>query len=396
MVFIGAVKPEELLGFIDIDILAIILGLFLLVKGAEKSGLFQCLAIKIMKWSHSITSLAVILLSFNMILALFVSNLGAMLIAATITITITRSLKMRPQTLMMFQAIFINIGGMMLWFSSIPNIIIAIEGEISFLSFLLNILPLGILLYVVTMLIFIRIFKKELATRPQDELRDLEFDEWMDRSIKSSGWRVFRMDWSQIITATVLMSTVLVLLFYDQFALTPGFVALTGGCLMLMIHCTEPNSFLKEVDWPTIFFLAGLFVMINGLDDVGVIEMISKGLSNLLGRDPLKASIAIMWLSGLTSSIIDNIPLSSSLAPIVKDIVVDEGWKLLWWGLVIGANLGGNVTPIGSPSTIIAFGVTEREGYKISFKRFFKIGLGITIFHFLISMIYLYIRYRSF
>lgn len=124
-----------------------------------------------------------------------------------------------------------------------------------------------------------------------------------------------------------------------------------------------------------------------------MIEMISKRLSNLIGSEPLKASIAIMWLSGLASSLIDNIPLSSSLAPIVKNIVVSERMEPLWWGLVIGANLGGNMTPIGSPSTLIAFGVSEQGGYPISFKRFLTIGFGITMLYFLISMLYLYIMY---
>jgi len=396
MVLIGAVKPKELLGFIDIEILAVVFGMFLLVKGAERSGLFRLLAVKIMKSTQSPTSYAIILLSFTMILALFVSNIGAMLIAAAITVTMSRSLKMKPQMLMIFQAILINIGGMMLWMSSVPNIIIALEGEISFFSFLLNILPLGAILYVVTMVIFLKIFKKELATKPEDELRDLEFDEWMDRSIEISGLKASRIDLSQIMAISVLLGTVLGFIVYEKLALTPAFVALAGGCLMLMIQYREPNSVLKEIDWSTIFFLAGLFIMVNGLDRVEVIEMMSKRLLNLIGRDPLKASIAIMWLSGLASSLVDNIPLASSLAPVVKDIVVDEGWKTLWWGLVIGANLGGNITPMGSPSTVIAFGVSKQEGYPISFKRFFKIGLGITIFHFLISMIYLYIKYCIF
>lgn len=269
MVLIGAVKPEELLGFVDIEILAVVIGLFLLVEGAERAGLFRLFAMKMIKSSKSPTSFAIILLSFTMLLALLVSNIGAMLIAATITITMARSLKMKPQTFMIFQAILINIGGMMLWMSSVPNIIIAIEGEISFFSFLINILPLGAILYVVTMLIFIKIFKKELATEPQDELWDLEFDEWMDRSIEIGGWKVLRMDWSQITAAAVLVGTALGSIVYYKLALTPAFVALAGGCLMLMIQCTEPNRFLKEIDWATIFFLAGLFVMINGLDRSG-------------------------------------------------------------------------------------------------------------------------------
>jgi len=105
------------------------------------------------------------------------------------------------------------------------------------------------------------------------------------------------------------------------------------------------------------------------------------------------ATIILMWLSGIVSSIVDNIPLSTSLAPIVKDLVFEDAWKYLWWGLVAGANLGGNMTPIGSPSSVIALGVAEQEGYPISFNAFLKMGVGLTVLHFIISSVYIYVRY---
>lgn len=393
MVAIGAVRPDELLSFIDIEILGVVLGLFLLVEGAERSGLFQLLASKIMRNSKSPTMFAVILLSFTMILAVFMSNIGAMLVMAIITITMARSLKLKPQTFLIFQSILSNIGGMMLLMSSIPNVIIAIEGGLSFEAFVLNVLPLGVILYVLTLLIFIKIFKSELTPTPEDELRDLEFNEWMERSIEISGLRVSGGGWDQILAAAIVICTIIGFIVYDTLKLTPAFVALAGGGLMLLTQSKEPTDVLSDIDWSTILFLAGLFVMINGMEKIGWIDIVSENLSNIIGSTPLKASVSIMWLSGLASSVIDNIPLSTSLAPIVKDLVVNKWWKVIWWGLIIGVNLGGNITPIGSPSTIIAIGVSEQEGYPISFKRVLKIGLLLTILHLIISMLYLYIIY---
>lgn len=393
MVAIGAVRPSELLGFIEIEILGFVIGLFLLVEGAERSGLFQLLASKIMINSKSPTSFAVILLSFTLVLAIFVSNIGAMLVTAAITITMAKSLKIRPQTILIFQAILINIGGMMLWMGSIPNIIIALEGGLSFNSFLINVAPLGVILYLVTLLIFIDIFKSELVSEPVTELRDLEFGEWMRQSIEISGWGASGMDRGKISAAMVMVGTIIGFIVYDSFNLTPAFVAISGGCLMLMIQGSEPTKVLGDIDWSNLLFLAALFIIINGMESIGLIELVSGGLSHLIGGVPLNASIAIMWLSGLTSSLVDNIPLSSSFAPIVKEMVVDEWWRTIWWGLVIGVNLGGNITPIGSPSTIIALGVSEQEGFPISFKRLLKIGFGLTMLHFAISMLYLYIRF---
>jgi Na+/H+ antiporter NhaD/arsenite permease-like protein len=392
-VFIGAVSPEELLHFIDIEILTVILGLFLLVRGAERSGLFQLMAVKIMRNSKSPPSFAVILLSFTVLLSLLVSNIGAMLIMASITITMAKSLKIRPQTLLIFQAIVINVGGMTLWTGSIPNIIIGIEGKLSFMDFVVNVLPLGLLLFAATLLVFVKLFKRDITPQPEAEFREMEFDEWIERAIDVSGLRGSRMDLGKTSAAIILIGTIIGFVAYERFDLTPSFVALAGGFLMMMVQSNEPSSILREIDWSTIIFLGGLFVMINGLGKIGIIEILSHSLSGLIGRTPLRASVSLMWLSGLVSSIVDNIPLSTSLAPIVRDLVTDDSWASLWWGLVIGANLGGNMTPIGSPSTIIAIGVSEQEGYPISFTTFLKMGLGLTIVHFTISMIYLYVRY---
>ncbi len=393
MVFLGAVSPDELLYFIDIEILAVILGLFLLAKGTERSGLFQLLAVRIMKSSRSPTAFAVILLMTTVILAIFVNSIVAMLVMASITIIMARSLKIRPQTLLIFQAIVTNVGGMTLWTASIPNIIIGLEAGLSFMSFVVNMLPLGVILFAVTLVIFVRLFKKDITPEPEAEFRELEFDEWMKRAIEVSGLQAPHMNRGMIMAAIVMVGTIAGFITYDSLNLTPAVVALAGGFLMMMIQSREPTSILREIDWSTILFLAGLFIMINGLGKIGIIDMFSYGLSNLLGKTPINASISVMWLSGIASSVIENIPLSTSLAPIVRDLVVDESWATLWWGLVIGTNLGGNMTPIGSPSTIIALGVSEQEGYPISFGRVLRIGVGMTIVHFIISMLYLWLRY---
>ena len=394
-VFIGAVNPDEVLHFIDIEILGVVLGLFLLVRGAERSGLFQYLAVKIMRNSRSPTAFAMILLTFTVILAVFVSNIGAMLVMASITITMARSLKIKPQTLLVFQAVVINVGGMTLWMGSIPNIIIGVEGGLSFMDFVVNILPLGVILYAATLLVFVRLFKRDFTPEPEAEFRDLEFDEWIERAIDVSGLQVTRINLSSGLAAIVMLLTIVGFISYEEFGLTPAFVALAGGVMMMIIQTRDPSGILREIDWSTILFLGGLFIMINGLGKIGIIEVLAHMLSNLIGSTPISASIILMWLSGLVSSVVDNIPLSTSLAPIVRDLVVDESWSTLWWGLVIGANLGGNMTPIGSPSNIITIGVSEQEGYPIPFNMFFKMGFGMTLLYFVISMAYIYVMYGA-
>jgi Na+/H+ antiporter NhaD/arsenite permease-like protein len=316
-----------------------------------------------------------------------------MLVIATITVTMARSLKIKPQTLLIFQSVVINLGGMILWMGSIPNIIIGLEGGLSFMDFVYNVLPLGLILFMFTLLIFIRSFRHEFTPEPQAEFMELEFDEWMERAIEVSGLKVSRIDSKMILAAIIMLLMIVGFMTYESLGLTPSVVALSAGVAMMIIQTTEPAMIFKEIDWSTILFLAGMFVMINSLAKIGVIEAVSINLSRFLGRSPIRASIVIMLLSGVISSLVDNIPLSTSLAPIVKDLVYNESWATLWWGLIIGANLGGSMTPIGSPSSIIAIGVSEQEGYPISFSSFLKIGIGLTVIYFMVSMIYLYVRY---
>ncbi|MCW3992493.1 MAG: SLC13 family permease [Candidatus Bathyarchaeota archaeon] len=416
MVMIGAVKPDDLLHFIDVEILGVIIGMMLLVRGAERSGIFSSIAVRIMKASRTPTSFAIILMSFTMILSMLLNNIGAMLISATITITMTRSLKMKPETFFIFQAILANLGGMMLMMSSIPNIIVAVEGGLSFSSFVINIAPLGMILFAVTILIFMRIFRAEVEKdvkhelRPVEsgeladelieaevetdikyELRSIEFSEWVDLSIREFG-SVGRGR-RQIMAAVIMAVTIMGFAVYDRLGLTPALVALTGGSLMLMFSGEEPTEALREVDWSTILFLAGLFIMINGMDKIGLIEMLSIGMLNLVGRVPLNMPISVMWLSALPSALLDNIPLTAAFAPIMRRWVMKGASTDIWWGLVLGANLGGSLTPIGSPSSIIALGVAEQEGQPIPLGRFFKLCFGVTIVHLVVSTLYLYIIY---
>ena len=415
MLLIGAVKPDEVLHLIDIEILGVIVGMMLLVGGAEKSGIFDSAAGRIMRASRSPNMFAVILLSFTMILSMILNNIGAMLVSASITITMTRALKMKPEMFLIFQAIVANLGGMMLMMSSIPNIIIAVEGGVSFSEFLFNTAPLGVILFALTILIFLKYFvaeterdsiyelrsvdssewahelDSEVETDVIHELRELEFDEWIELSIRefsSVGWGR-----RQTVAAVIMAGTIMGFALYDRLGLTPALVALTGGCLMLMLSGEKPSEALGEVDWSTVFFLAGLFVMINGMNEVGLIEILSREMLDLAGKWPENLPIAVMWLSAVPSALIDNIPLTATFAPIIQRWVTRGLSTDIWWGLVVGANLGGSLTPIGSPSSILVIGVSEQEGHPIPLGMFFKICFGVTMIHLFVSMIYLYILY---
>ena len=388
MVLVGAVSAEDILHFIDVEILGVIVGMMFLVRGAERSGIFNLFAKKITKASKSLTSFAIIMMVLTFLLSIFLENIGGMLIMATITIPLAKSLKIKPDTFLIFQAIIVNIGGMMLLMSSIPNIIVAVEGGLSFSSFLVNIAPIGIILFVVTLLIFLRVFSSEVQKGITEEMRSIEFSDWVNISLMEldEDGEVWRM----AVAALIMVFTIIGFAVYDQIGLNPAFVAMTGGFLMLMFSGERPRESMSGIDWSTVLFLAGLFVLVNSLDHNGLIDMLSDWMLNFVDSLPLNVPTAVMWISAVPSGVIDNIPLTATLAPVMSRWIQEGATADVWWGLVLGANLGGCLTPIGSPSSIIAIGVAEREGHPIPLRRFFKICLGVTMVNLLVSSIYLY------
>jgi len=273
--------------------------------------------------------------------------------------------------------------------SSIPNIIVAIEGGLSFSSFVINVAPVGIILFIFTTLIFIRVLGNELEESVMQDLRTMEFQDWVKLSIKDYGEE--EIGWRQISSAIIMALTIIGFAIYDLIGLTPAIVALAGGFAMILFSGEEPAKSFQGIDWSTVFFLAGLFVIINSMDNVGLIEMLSIRLLDLIEGLHIEKSIAVMWLSALPSGVIDNIPLTATFAPMIRRWITEGVGKDVWWGLVLGANIGGCLTPIGSPSSIIAIGVAEQEGYPISLNRFLKICLGITTVNLCISTLYLYL-----
>ena len=409
-ILIGVVNPERLLEYMELDILCIVFGMMLLVKGAERSGIFSYIASRMMRFSPSSTLLAILLLTFTMILTIFLNNIGAMLISATLTLLIARSGELRPQTILIFQAIISNVGGLVLMVSSIPNIIVAMEGGIPFNSFLFTMTPIAFILYLATLLLYLRELKGERLERR--ELRPIKPLEWvedllgvkvemdLEREIGSLNGFNFerlgpppelRVDFGplQAAAAAIIGGTIIAFALHDLIGATLPLIALAGGVTMLMLVEREPREALGEIDWPTILFLAGLFVMINGLDNIGVIEMASLAISRAVHGRGYLMPIVVLWLSAFASAFIDNIPLTATFAPIAKHLIVEGGPSTIWWGLILGANLGGNLFPLGSPSCIIAVGVAEQEGKPLSIKRFTKIGFTTTSIHLFISTLYL-------
>jgi Na+/H+ antiporter NhaD/arsenite permease-like protein len=268
--------------------------------------------------------------------------------------------------------------------------------------------PLAMVLFIITALVFLKVkqeTQKELIQNNQlaehkelievekltDEMKAQEFSNWIELAVREI--RGGNGGGKQTVAGLILAGTILGFVIYDQFGLSPAFVAMTGGVIMMMVFSKEPSDALNEIDWSTVFFLAGLFTMINGMVGIGLIEVISEGMLGIAGRWPSFLPITVMWLSAFPSALIDNIPLTATFAPIIK-LWVSEGLsKNMWWGLVVGANLGGSLTPIGSPSNILVLGVSEREGRPIKLSTFFRYCFLITMMHLIVSTIYMYILY---
>jgi len=304
---------------------------------------------------------------------MIISNIAAILIIIPITIRAMRKLGIDPKITLMTEAIAVNIGGIGLPISSIPNIMVSIESGLSMSDFLIRVTPMSVLLLIICLLISLKRVPKII--RPLESNMKFQIEELNLSSLRN--------------IAAFIISLALIVA-YDKFGMTLPIAALMAGSIALLASGESPDI-LKEIDWPTIFFLSGIFVVIRGAKKAGLLIAISKAFSGTIGENPQLAMPFILWISAAASAAIDNIPITATLIPVINGL---KGIGYVgWWVLILGANLGGNFTAIGSPSNIILLGLSKRYGILVSFKEFSKYGAMHTTAYLVICTLYLYTMY---
>lgn len=380
---------ETALGFIELEVVLILIGTFIITTAAEEANIFEFSAIKFLKYSNGNPVKLFFLFSFLIILLSSVlSNLVAIVIVASLTMVACKNLGLDPKPYIFAEAIFANIGGLLTIISSVPNILVSLVAGITFLDFLIFSVPLSIIITIITFQILIMILKVK-KTISKEEKKILEqkinaFDEW---SVVKSRKKFYR-------SIIVMILTLIGLTTADFFGVGLGLIAIIGGVAMLLINNLTSEKIFKGINWGVIFFVSALLVLVGGLSNAGILSTFSEPLIELASSDFLIVTIAILWIVGLLSSIVVDIPLTAAFIPIVTEISADLGPHavLLWWAIIFGVSLGANFTPIGSSSTIIALGVLKNQ-QKVSFRDFTKIGTLVCTIQLIIGSIYLIALY---
>lgn len=384
MVFYGIIPYSEIFSFIDFETIGIIIGMMLIVEVVSTTGLFQLIVIKVAKTAKGDpTKLFIFFMALTTVFSAFLTDAATMLIMASITITIARVTKMNPVPFLVYEVIFTNVGGLTTLISSVPCIMVGTEANLSFVDFLVNLGPLVLILFGAT-ICMVKVISKGGFQRISKAGELLEMDEWSAVTDRRLFWR----------SLFVLAATIPAFVASSPLGLPPVIVALGGGTAMLLLSGVSPEKTLREIDWSTVFFFAGIFVVLGGVERVGIFEEIAS-LVRLVGVNPVMASVSVLWFSSFASVAVHNIVITATLIPILRDLVTMLGTEAgpLWWTLVVGATLGGNIIPIGSVAGVIALGVSEREGHTISMGEFMKVGASTALIQIGLATVYFYIRY---
>ncbi|MEK4360660.1 ArsB/NhaD family transporter [Paenibacillus sp. FSL M7-1455] len=388
MVVLGIVDQETALHHIDFNTLGLLVGMMIIVGVTAETGLFKYIAVVAAKKAKG--EPVRILIALALITAVgsaFLDNVTTVLLMVPVTFSITKQLRVNPVPFLITQIIASNAGGTATLIGDPPNIMIgSAVKELSFMDFIVNLAPIAALVMAMYIPIFIFLFRKKIQTT--NELKQT----------------IMEMDESELITdrgllrkcLIVLGLTILGFFTHQLLHLESATVALAGAFLLLLLtgeHMME-EAFAK-VEWTTIFFFVGLFVLVSGLIETGVIAKLAEQAIELTGGDLVTTSMLILWLSAIASAFLDNIPFVATMIPMIQEMghMGVSNLEPLWWSLALGACLGGNGSLIGASANLIVAGMSGKEGHPIRFVQFLKYGFPLMLLSIVLSSIYVYFRY---
>ena len=382
---------------VDWGTIGIIIGSTIFVELISRSGLFAWISVKILKVSKGDPFKLLICFSgLTVVFSAFLNNVTAMIIVGSLTIVACKKLKLSAMPFLLAEGIYTNIGGLLTLISSIPNIIVGTAANIGYSQFLLVAGPYCILAFVVTLYLVRWLFKikplTDEASKAEAKTMVDAFDEW--ETVKDRNFfYLSAMVLGAIILGFALHSSIPVL---KDMGLEV--IAILGATVMLVIYPTDVEGVLNEVEWTLVLFFVGLFALLGVMGKADVLAMIGEWLETPLSSGSFSGPIAMMWSSAFFSGLTDNIPLAAVLAKVLGGFQTQIGeltWfaeygHLLWWSLIFGAGLGGNFTPIGSASTVVAIGILKKEGHNVTFMQYVKIGAIVVLVQLSLATAYLF------
>jgi Na+/H+ antiporter NhaD/arsenite permease-like protein len=398
MIVSGVLSQDEAIAGIDFNTIALLTGMMVLVSISRRCGMFEYLAIWSAKKGRAQPWAMLLILSLTTaVLSAFLDNVTTVLLVAPVTLAVTRQLDVPPYPFLFAEIFAANIGGTATLIGDPPNIIIGSAAGLSFDDFVLHLTPVIIVVMAAQLLAMHLIWGRAMQATDAARARIMALDE--DATI--TDWPLLR--YSLIVIGAVTLCFV----FARMLHLEPGTIALLGAAVLMLLHNIEHHAekekqsakvteTFNEVDWITIFFFVGLFIVVHGFDVAGAIGILSRQLLAATGGDFAATAYAILWGSAVLSAIVDNIPFVATMIPLIKAMAPAFGaehLQPLWWALSLGACLGGNGTLIGASANLTVAGIAERNGIAFSFLAYTKYAFGLMLLSVAICHAYLWLRY---
>lgn len=371
---------------VDVNTIGVLVGMMLFVAVVKNSGLFEYIAIKSAKLTHGKPwAIMAVFTIITAALSAFLDNVTTVLLVGPMTLAITSILKVNPVPFLLTQILASNMGGTATLIGDPPNIMIGSEAGLGFADFILNTAPVIVIIMAASLLCFYLMFGRKLKVSDDAMQAVMELDE--NRAIK---------DKSLLIKSVVMIGLVVIgFMFHSSLGMESCTIALLAAVIMMIVGKQDVEDVIMGVEWSTILFFIGLFVVVGGMEETGVIDQLATLLIGMTGGNLVLTMLIILWVSAIVSSFLDNIPFVATLIPMILAIQAESGMDVtpLWWALSLGACLGGNGTLIGASANVVLSGISNKNGYPITFMSYLKVGFPMMILSVAISMVYLLLRF---
>ncbi len=387
VVFLHIVPWEMIPEYIDLGTIFLLIGMMIIVNTARGSGLFEYIAIKTAKLAKG--SPMRVLLLFSLVTAVtsaFLDNVTTVLLITPMLLYVASVMKTSPMPFLIAEIFASNIGGAATLIGDPPNIMIGSAAGLTFNEFIINMAPMMLVNLAVVMGMLALIYRKDLHVSP-DERESIEgtFAELKDREAIR--------DWPLFKKSVIVIALVIGMFFiHDQLGLEPALVALIGASILLFWSRQAPEEIFEKIDWPALFFFGGLFVVVGALVETGVIASVAGFVVEHV-HSTGEAILIIAWFAAFASAIVDNIPLTATLIPLIQGMSGSMDVYPLWWALSLGACLGGNGTVIGASANVVVLGIAARNGHTISFVEFLKVGMLVLFVTVAIGSAFLWLNF---
>jgi len=396
----GVLDPHDsvdfVIGAIDFNTIGLLLGMMVIVGILGETGIFQYIGIKAAKISKgNVWKLMILLAVITAVGSAFLDNVTMVLLMVPVTISVCRILNINPISLILAQIFASNIGGATTLIGDPPNIMIGSAAGIDFMTFAYHMTPEIIITMGVAIVLFKFMFRKDLKQKPENVQKLQELD--AKKEIKDS--MLLKK------SAIVLGAVILMFMFHGMLGLEVSIIALGGAAILLVVTGKQPQVAFRHVEWPTLLFFCGLFIIVGGVEVSGALELLAHNILEITGGDLGKTLFAIVMTSAFASAFVDNIPFTATMIPIIENISADPSfsntlaeytYNPLWYALAFGADLGGNGTLIGASANLVAIAVAEKFGYRIFFREFLIKGMPIMIITTMVAFGAFYLRVMFF